>query len=768
MKGFIILLIIAFFAGIFSGYFIAKSFNLPQIDQLKQFKPPLTTIIYDKEKRPICYYGIEKRVLIKPEEIPFSLKAAILSAEDKDFYKHSGVSIKAILRALVHDIKEGKFVQGGSTITQQLSKMLFLTREKTISRKIKELILSFNLEKKYSKDEILAFYLNQVYFGNGNYGIGMAADFYFSKEPSELSLDEAALLAGLIRTPELDSPTKNPKRAIERRNEILRRMYKNGYISKKKYEELKQRGLNLRLRSKVLGTGEYFLEEVRRYLYNKYGYQKLYRDGLQVYTTMDTELQEIAEIALFNGLEKIEKQKKFKRENIENIKESFPEIEKYEHPTWRFLNTIPINKPFWGVVIKVEENKAIIKFKDKKFELLEEGYKWTGVEDLRNILKEGDLVKIKLNEKGLLNLTLEPKVQGAVIIIENPTGKIRAIVGGTDFEKSEFNRATQAYRQAGSAFKPFIYAAAFEKGQTPADLIYDAPVSIYAGPNQPIYSPKNYYEKYYGIVTLREALEQSYNVSAVKIFEAFKEDVISMARRCGIKSKIPPYASSGLGTAELTPLELASAFTTFANLGARITPYFIEEIKEGNVPIEKNEPKIEQVLSPQLAFLVTYVLEGVIDRGTAYEAKDIPLPIAGKTGTTVEYTDAWFIGYTPNYTIGVWVGNDLKVPIGHKMPGARAALPIFIEIANYISEKGLEKNKEFTVPKGINFVLIDRTTGKKATSECKETIEEAFIEGTEPESFCSEKWHKIKALPYYMQKEFYIARVGEPIDFISE
>jgi len=768
MKKFLLFLIFFLLLGILSGYFIGRSFSLPQIEELKEYKPPQTTIFYDKNGNGFAFYGLEKRVLIKPEDIPFSLKAAVLSAEDKDFYKHSGISLKALIRALIEDLRKGRFVQGGSTITQQLSKMLFLTREKTFTRKIKEALMSFNLEKKYSKDEILAFYLNQVYLGNGNYGVGMASDFYFSKEPKDLSLDEAALLAGLIRTPEVDSPTKNPKRAIERRNEILRRIYKNGFISKAKYEELVKRPLNLRLKSKRYGVGEYFSEEVRRYIYNKYGYEKLYREGLSVYTTIDLNLQEVAEIALFNALEKIEKLRGFKRQEIENIKKEYPKLEEYEHLTWRFLNTIPIKKPLWGLVMDVKSDEAEIKIKDKKYKLKKEGFEWTNIENLKNLLKEGDLVRVKFDENMVLHLTVEPKTQGAIVIIENATGKIRAMVGGTDFEKSEFNRATQAYRQAGSAFKPFTYVTAFEKGQTPADLIYDAPVSIYAGPNQPLYSPKNYYEEYYGIVTLREALEQSYNVSAVKLFETYKNDVIETAKKCGIKSTIPPYASSGLGTTEVTPLELTSAYVTFANLGAKIEPYFIEEIRQGNLPLEKNSPKITQVLSPQVSFLITYVLEGVIDRGTAAEANKIPLPLAGKTGTTVEYTDAWFIGFSPTYTIGVWIGNDQKVKIGSKMTGARAALPAFQEIVTYIAEKGLENIKEFTIPRGINFVAIDRLTGKKATSECTEIIEEAFIEGTEPESFCSEKWHKIKSLPYYMQREFYIARENEPIDLIKE
>lgn len=768
MRKFIIFSFFFFLLGIIAGYFFGRSFSLPQIEQLKEYKPPQTTIFYDCKKKPIAFYGIEKRVLIKPSEIPYALKIAILSAEDKDFYKHSGISIKALIRAFITDIKNLRVKQGGSTITQQLSKMLFLTPKKTFERKIREILLSFSLEKKYSKDEILAFYLNQIYLGNGNYGIGMASDFYFGKEPKDLSLDESALLAGLIRTPEYDSPTKNSKRAIFRRNEILRRIYRNGFISKEKYEELIKRPLNVSLKSKNYGVGEYFIEEVRKYIYNKYGYKKLYREGLNVYTTIDFYLQEVAEIALFETLENIEKQKGFKKSNIENVRKDFKNLEEYEHPTWRFIDKLPKKRALWGVVLNVNSDSAIVKIKDKKFQLSKIGYEWTGYKDLKKILKEGDLVRVKFDENMTLHLTVDPKVQGAIVIIENPTGKVRALVGGTDFEKSEFNRATQALRQPGSAFKPFIYATAFEKGLTPADLIYDAPVSIFAGPNQPIYSPKNYYEKYYGIVTLREALEQSYNVSAVKLFETFKNDVIEMAKKLGIKRQIPPYASSALGTTEVTPLELTTSFVTFANLGARVEPYFIEEIKEGNLPIEKNEPKITQVISPQVAFLITYVLEGVIKRGTAAEANKIPLPLAGKTGTTVEYTDAWFIGFSPNYTIGVWIGNDQKIPIGKNMVGARAALPAFIEIANFIAENGLEQAKEFTVPRGINFVVIDRLTGKKATSECTELFEEAFIEGTEPESFCSEKWHKIKSIPYYMQKEFYTAREGEPLDFIKE
>ncbi len=765
--GLFLVLVIAL--GILTGWLVGRSFSLPQIKTLRDFQPPQSTAFLDKDGNVFAYYAVEKRILLKPEEIPFALKAAVISAEDKDFYKHGGVSIPGILRALVRDVMERRFAQGGSTITQQLSKMLFLSPQKSLKRKIEEALLAFNLEKALSKEEILALYINLVNYGHGNYGAVMASEFYFGKPPSKLSLDEAALLAGLIRTPGRDSPLKAPERALARRNEILRRMAKNGFVSPDQLRELSSRPLDLALSRRPVEVGHYFAEEVRRSLKARYGDDKLYKAGLRVHTTLDIPLQKAAETALRRGLESIDHLKGYRKGQGVSILEESPDLERYAHPSWRSVGPLEPGVLYWGLVTAVEGDTARVRIADQHLLLKKEGWDWTRFQALGNLLRAGDLAQFSINPDGSLYLNQEPRMQGAAVVIENGTGKVRALVGGTDFEKSEFDRAVQALRQPGSAFKPFIYAAALENGYTLGDTVLDAPVSLYAGPNQPMYAPKNYYGEYYGIVTLREALEQSYNISAVKVFLLVgPEKVIDLAHRAGLSRPIPPYASSALGAVEVTPLELTAAYATFANLGTRVEPYFIERVLEGEKVVEKNAPVVRQGIPPAVAYLTVCAMEGVIDRGTAAAANDIPLPLAGKTGTTSEYTDAWFVGFSPSYTVGVWVGNDLKKPIGPKMTGARAALPTWMDIVRWMAARGYEKRAAFTVPAGISTALIDRTTGFRATPECAAPFVESYLSGTEPEAYCGDKWHRVKALPYYQQAPFYVFKEREPQEIALE
>jgi len=758
-----IFLIIMIALGALTGWWVGRSFSLPQIQTLKTFRPAQATEFLDKDGRVFASYAVEKRLLLKAEEIPFTLKAAVISAEDKDFYKHGGVSIPSILRALWRDLRERRFAQGGSTITQQLSKMLFLSPQKKLKRKIEEALLAFNLEKALSKEEILALYINLVNFGHGNYGAVMAGDFYFGKSPDKLSLDETALLAGLIRTPGRDSPLKSPERALARRNEILRRMHRNGYISAEQFKELSERPLDLALGRRKADVGHYFGEEVRRYLQKRYGDEKLYRAGLRVSTTLDQDLQKVAETSLRLGLEAIDRLKGYRKGTVVSVLEEQPDLERYAHPTWRFVSAFEPGVLYWGLVTGIEGDTAWVRIAEERFLLKRGGWAWTQFQDIGNLLRVGDLARFSIDEKGALYLNQEPAVQGAVVVLENGTGKVRALVGGTDFERSEFDRAVQALRQPGSAFKPFVFAAALEHGYTLGDTVLDAPVSLYAGPNQPMYSPRNYYGQYYGIVTLREALEQSHNVSAVKLFLMVgPEKVLDMAARAGLTRPIPPFASSALGAAEVTPMELTAAYATFANLGICVEPYFIERVQEGEKVMEKNGPTVRQGLSPAVAYLTLHAMEGVIDRGTAAAAADIPLPLAGKTGTTSEYTDAWFVGFSPSYTVGVWIGNDQKKPIGRGMTGGRAALPTWMRILRWMADRGYEQRTAFTVPPGVSTALIDRTTGFRAIPECADTLDEAYLSGTEPESYCSDKWHAIGRLPYYQQAPFYSFKQGEP------
>lgn len=763
MRTFIVLALLVAVLGAGLGFLVGKSFALPQIESIQGFKPHGTTAFYDKDGKVFTYYALEKRILLKPEDLPFALKAAVISAEDKDFYKHGGISIPGILRALWRDVQQRRMAQGGSTITQQLSKMVFLTPEKSVRRKIEEALLAFNLEKKLSKDQILALYLNQVNLGHGNYGVGMASEFFFDKPPSQLSIDEAALLAALIRTPERDSPLKNPERALKRRNEVLRRMEANGFVTPSQYKELLERPLDLAVRQKSQTVAQYYSEEIRRYLQKKYGYDRLYKSGLKVYTTLDRPLQQHCEVALRRGLEAIDHLKGYRKGQITNVLKESSGLQAYRHSAWKYYESLEPGVLYWGLVMEVKAEAAKVRIASRTLPLEKEGFAWTGFGDLRNLLHPGDLAQFSVDDQMRLYINQEPLVQGAVVVLENSSGRIRALTGGTDFDRSEFDRAMQALRQPGSAFKPFIYAAALANGYALGDTILDVPVSLYAGPNQPMYSPQNYYREYYGIATLREALEQSYNVSAVKLFLMVgAEKVLSMAKACGIERPIPPFASSALGAMEVTPLELTAAYSTFANLGARVEPYLIERITDGEKTLERNTPKIEQRIPPAVAYLITYAMEGVIDRGTAAAAADIPIPLAGKTGTTTEYTDAWFVGFSPTYTVGVWVGNDLKKSIGPKMTGTHAALPAWMDIVRWMAAHGYEKRADFTRPTGVTFSDIDRVTGYRATPACEKIFPEAFLNGTEPEAYCSDKWHRVKQLPYYQQAPFYAFKPQEP------
>lgn len=623
------------------------SHGLPSIENLKNYKPPTVTKFYSENGELIGEFFIEKREVISLERIPNQLIQAFVAGEDARFFKHKGLDYWAILRAFLKNIFSGEILQGGSTITQQVVKSLLLTPEKSLTRKIREAILAFKIEKYLSKEEILYLYLNQIYFGHGAYGVAVAAENYFGKSVEELNLAESALLAGLPQAPSKYSPHIHFDQSKKRQTYILNRMVEEGLISYG--ESLRALQTPIKIRGKQTSPIErapHFMEHVRRYVEDKYGKDGLYKSGLQVYTTIDLTTQSIAQEAIESGLREVEKRQKY-----------------------------PFGEP-------------------------------------------------------------SSSIEGALICFDLETGYIKAMVGGKNFKKSQFNRSTQAIRQTGSAFKPVVFASALDKGYTPASIVVDSPIVFEFG-NQK-WRPKNYDEKFYGPTTLRNALAHSINVVTVKIARDIGIDYIrDYARNLGISSSLHPHLAMALGSSSLSLYELTKAYAVFAHQGKFFKPIFIQKIldRDGNLleenlplyyPKERGEEK--QAISPQTAYLMTNLLESAVQSGTGWRAKALGRPVAAKTGTTDQFFDAWFIGYTPELIAGIWVGFDEDKSLGENETGARAASPIWVSFMSRVLKD--KEVKDFPVPEGIEFMKIDPKTGqmslnKGATLEC-------FKEGTGP------------------------------------
>jgi len=739
------------FTGILIGLILSYNRNLPRIEELERTHLSESTQVFADDGTIIGGFSIEKRIAVPSFKIPDVVKKAFVTAEDRDFYHHFGFSIPRIIKAIIVDIKAGKKIQGASTITQQLARMLFLTREKTLKRKIRELLLAIQIERNYTKDQILTFYLNNIYLGHGIYGVEAASRFYFGKHVWELEPHEAATLAALPRSPARLSPYVAPEKLLKRRNFILINMAKEGYITEKVASEEVKKPLGVVdiHKREANQVGAYFLEEVRKYIAQKYGADVVYRGGLRVYTTMNIELERAAEKALRWGLKQLDKRQGWRKPELNLLKNGI-DPEKYSPDEWK--KGIIEGEIYPAVVLSVERKKAVLKLADYKPTLMLRDAAWTRTNSLRRLFRKGDVIYVKVEEKLDNNIRISldqiPEVEGAFIAIDHRTGEIKAMVGGYSFERSQFNRAMQAMRQTGSTIKPIIYATAFENGWTPASIIIDEPVSFVDPWTGEVWEPKNYDEVFKGWVTLRRGLEESRNVVTAKLVAAITpEKVVEAARRFGITSELKPYLSIALGSFEVKLSEMTSAFTVFPNRGIRIEPFFIKKIEDryGNI-LEVSRRKIHVVLSPEIAYQMTYMMQGVVQRGTAWRAKALGRPVGGKTGTTDEYTDAWFVGFSPSITAGVWVGFDVKKTLGEDETGSRAALPIWVKFMEaYFKDRPVEK---FQVPPNIIFVKIDSYTGKLAMPFCIHTIDEAFIPGTEPKEFCSEEDH-MHVLDYY-------------------
>ncbi|MFA6094054.1 MAG: PBP1A family penicillin-binding protein [Elusimicrobiota bacterium] len=685
------LLVGALAVALLAGGLMLRRFlaELPSYQTLEDYTPALSTRVFDVSGEPLAEFSIEKRALLTLAEIPVDLQNAVIATEDSEFFHHVGVSPKGMLRAAVMNFIRGRVVQGGSTLTQQLAKLIFLTPERKLIRKIKEMLLSLQLERNFSKEEILQFYLNQIYFGHGAYGVQAAAKLYFNKDVKELQLPECALLAGLIRFPGGYSPFTHPDKALSRRKVVLQRMKEEGFISAKDYEEASKSSLPTVRGGLVDAQAPYFVEYVRRKLEPKYGYHALWRGGLKIYTTLDLPMQKIAE----------------------------EEMEK---------------------ALKAYDEKSTAEWRRQLDEELAAGI---------------DPPTIS---------TIPPSaIQGVFLVLDVKTGAIRAMIGGRG---DQFNRAVQAKRQPGSTFKPFVYAAAINAGITPATLVEDTPLAYYSdgrdwrlleGSSDPqsillatasftgsedfkVWVPNDFDGKFLGVITLRKAFALSRNVASIRLVEHVGPPrVVELAAKAGIQSSLEPVLSLGLGTSVVTPLELASALTTFANSGIHVDPFSILRVEDANGKVlEQSSPRMQEALSPQTAYLMTSLMRSVVQNGTGIGASRLHRPIAGKTGTTNDHKDLWFAGYTPDLLAAAWMGYDDFRPLGGKdWTGGSTVVPWWTNIMERILEGTAAK--DFQVPEDIVFQTVDSETGLLALPTCPKKFLQAFLKGTEPKDYCT-------------------------------
>jgi len=752
----------------FGAYRAAKR-NLPSVSELETFESNLITSVYSDEGQPIRDFAIERRVEVPSDKIPDVLKKAIIATEDPRFYRHRGVDLMGVLRAFKENIRSGRLFskpQGGSTITQQLARLLFLYPQQTVGRKLKEMYLSLQIEKQYSKEKILELYCNQFYLNHGVYGVETASNFYFGKSVADLTLEEAALIAGIFRGPSVYSPYTNVATTLRRRNHVISRMVEEGFITNAQGEEAKARPMAvLPWRRGSSDFAAYFFEEVRKYIEKKYGSEALYRGGLKVYTTLNPKLQKYAEEALLVRLREMDKRKGWRKDKRNLLQEGKEKLDEEWLDSW-VTSYVEENEVSDAVVLAVSRNEAVVKVKRHTARLQNKDIGWTRADNLEKLLQRGDIIQVKVNkinpEAKELEVSLDqhPVIEGAFLAIDPRSGQVKAMVGGYSFERSEWNRATQAQRQAGSAIKPILYAAALDNGFTASTIIKDEPVEFPDKWLGEAWAPRNYDRKYKGAVTVQMGLEESRNVVTARLLDYISPQTgVDYCRRFGLTSTIYPYLSLSLGTFEVSLIELTSAFTVFPNKGVRVRPYFITRIedREGNV-LEEAKVEAEEVISPQTAYLVTSMMEGVILRGTAAPlASNLGIPLGGKTGTTSDFSDAWFIGFSPALCAGVWIGNESRVTLGDRQSGAVAALPAWVAFFKHLINDETEKAKsqgrepffeDFEVPPNIYLVEVDRKTGLLATPDCMWRIREAFLAGTEPSRYCSNQDHLL-ILDYY-------------------
>tara|TARA_Y100000590_G_scaffold7098_1_gene9120 strand:+ start:2931 stop:5288 length:2358 start_codon:yes stop_codon:yes gene_type:complete len=721
------------------------SSDLPDYKILANYKPPISSRVHSGEGQLIAEYALQKRLFIPYDSIPKNVINSFLSAEDKNFFSHPGVDAKSITRATIKNLKNifsEKRLEGASTITQQVAKNFLLTSEVSLKRKIKEAILAFRIERAYSKERIMELYLNQIYLGQGTYGIAAASLEYFDKAVNELSYEETALLAALPKAPSKYNPYKSIERAKIRRNLVLKNLYENSYINKNEYEKFKKKEIKTKKRKiKLLEEANFYSEEVRRIVSDTYGYDELYKGGLSIRTPLKSKYQIEALTALREGLEEYDKRHGWRGPivNLDTI-EWKSKIEKFipdRSLNWELAKVIDLSK----LKARIETTNNEIGFIDFK------NINWTRKNSFEDLLKLNDIIYVKKIKKNRWSLKQLPKVNGAIVVMDPHTGRVLAMAGGFSFKLSEFNRATQAKRQPGSAFKPIVYAAALENGFTPSTLVLDAPFVMEQGVGLKTWKPENYGKKFYGPSTLRTGIEKSRNLMTVRVAQKVGFNEISkVTKNFGIYDDLPELLSVALGSAETTLIKLTNAYCTFVNGGKKVTPIFIDRIQDRRgktifnadkrkclgceeisylkkeIPLIKDDRK--QIISTETAYQITSMMEGVVKRGTGRKLRNLNLQLAGKTGTTNKNMDAWFLGFTSKLVIGAYVGFDEPQTLGRYETGAKAALPIFKKFVERVIKK--KEALPFKVPKSINLVMVDVETGLQPNGNTKKVIYESF------------------------------------------
>jgi len=723
----------------------AFSNKLPDYKFLKSYKPPVSSKVYSGKGELVSDFSKEKRIFVPYNSIPVKVINAFLSAEDKNFFSHPGVDAKGVVRAVINNVSNiiySKRLEGASTITQQVAKNFLLSNEVSLNRKIKEAILAFRIERALSKKRILELYLNQIYLGQGAYGIASASLEYFNKPISELSYAESALLAALPKAPSRYNPYKNPKLAKFRRDLVLKNLLDNGYLNKDQYSKIINQKIELKKRKKIfLEDARYYVEDIRKYVVDKFGFDEVYKKGLNIKSPLNLELQKIATSSLRKGLESYDRRRGWRgpltnKANLNNWKKDLEKFELEKSISWQLAVVSKINK-FEASIKTINNEDGIIDYKNVS---------WTKKE-FNELFKIGDIIYVKKIEKNQFELKQLPKINGGIVVMDPFTGRVYALSGGFSFKRSEFNRASQALRQPGSAFKPFIYALALENGFSPNTIVLDAPLVLEQGSDLKMWKPENYGKKFYGPSTLRMGLEKSRNLMTVRIAQEIGvKKIANFSKELGIYEDPQKLLSISLGSAETTLLKLTSAYCSFVNGGKKINPILIDRIQDSegmtffntetrfckncdqisysSESIPKISNNFEQVFSAQTAYQITSILEGVIKRGTGKRLRDLKLDLAGKTGTTNKNTDTWFIGYTSKLVIGAYVGMDEPKPLGRYETGAKTAMPIFKDFVKLAIKK--KDARPFKVPEDISMMVIERESGKRANFGSKETIIEVF------------------------------------------
>jgi penicillin-binding protein 1A len=739
-------------AGVATGRYLRP--ELASVRQLEDYRPPTITRLYDDRGEPLHYFAEERRIMIDTSQIPAGLRSAILAAEDPRFYQHVGVDPLAVARAALADLLTFSKAQGASTITQQLARNLFLHPAKQWRRKLQEALLAFEIERRYTKDEIFTFYINQIYLGHGRYGFEAASRFYFGKAAHDLSLPEAALLAGLAQRPEGFSPIRNPDGAKRRRDHVLTRMVAEGFLDPEAAEKARHAEITASRGDLLAEQAPHFVEAVRRGLELRYGESAIYREGLEVRTTLDSRLQRLATQALMDGLHELDRRIGWRGPEGNVVREG-GDPRAVSLAEWD--GTPEAGQRLPAIVVATAPGEATLRLGDFEARLDRDAVAWTGSSDPARMLRVGDRLRVRVvrvqGERLEVALEQRPEVEGAMVVIDPATGEVKAMVGGSDYSRSQFNRATQALRQAGSVFKPFVMASALYAGFAPSDVLFDEPTLIIDPQTNAIYQPQNYERDYRGLVTVREALEDSLNIATVRLANTIGyEPIIRLARRCGLTAPLLPYPSLALGAADLSLLEVTSAYGAIANQGVRVEPHLVRDVvAQGGEVREQARPATVEALRPDIAYVLTNMMTGVVQRGTAAKAAALGRPLAGKTGTTDDYTDAWFVGFSPSLVAGVWVGFDQKQSLGRHETGAQAALPIWMAFMD--AALAGTPPEPFPRPANVVQVAIDRRTGLRASPEagCVDVLMESFVEGSAPEGSCDRAEHVRLGLPHPLQ-----------------